>query len=65
MVATEVLTSRAEYDARTAAGERLEFDEGNIIEMPNSDSLHDRIKAILARQMNRQLPDPIEAATPG
>ncbi len=62
MVATEVLTSRAEYDARTAAGERLEFDEGNIIEMPNNDSLHDRIKAKLARQLNRQLPDPIEAA---
>ena len=62
MIATEVLTSRAEYDARTAAGERLEFDDGNIIEMPNNDSLHDRIKAKLARHLNRQLPDPIEAA---
>ena len=62
MVATEVLISRAEYEARTAAGERLEFDDGNIIEMPNNDSLHDRIKAKLVRQLNRQLPDPIEAA---
>jgi Uma2 family endonuclease len=62
MAATGVLTSRSEYDARTAAGERLEFDDGQVIEIPNNDSLQDRLKARLVRQLNRQLPDPAEAA---
>ena len=62
MVATQVLTSRAEYEARTAAGERLEFDDGNIIEMPNNDSIHDGIKETLVCEFLRQLPRPVVAA---
>lgn len=62
MASTAVLISRFEYDARIAAGERLEYDDGQIIEMPNNDSLHDGIKATLVRQLNRQLDDPMEAA---
>jgi len=62
MTTTAVLVSRDEYDARTAAGERLDYDDGVIIPMPNNDALHDRIKAKLARQLNRQLDDPCEAA---
>ncbi|MDX2268498.1 MAG: Uma2 family endonuclease [Bryobacter sp.] len=61
MASTATLISRAEYDARTAAGERLDFDDGVIIPMPNNDSLHDGIKLSLARLLNRQLEDPIEA----
>ncbi len=62
MASTVVLVSREEYDARTAAGERLDYDDGVIVPMPNNDSLHDRIKARLVRQFNRQLEDPTEAA---
>jgi len=62
MASTAVLTSRAEYDARTAAGERLEFDDGQVIEMPNNDSLHDGIKETLICELIRQLPPPIVAA---
>ncbi len=62
MASTAVLTSRAEYDARTAAGERLEYDDGQIIEMPNNDSLQDGIKETLVCELIRQLPRPIVAA---
>jgi Uma2 family endonuclease len=62
MASTAVQISRSEYDARTAAGERLEYDNGAVIEMPNNDSVHDWIKAIFNRALNRQLDDPIVAA---
>ncbi|MBM3769631.1 MAG: Uma2 family endonuclease, partial [Acidobacteria bacterium] len=61
MASTAVLTSRAEYDARTEAGERLEFDDGQVIEMPNNDSLHDGIKARLLGELHRQLPEEVVA----
>ena len=61
MASTAVLVSESEYDARTAAGERLEYDDGAIIEMPNNDSVHDRIKSRFGRWLNRQLDDPAEA----
>ncbi len=61
MASTAILASLDEYDARTAAGERLEFDRGVFIPMPNNDSLHESVKTKLVRQLNRQLDDPIEA----
>lgn len=57
-MATATLVSRAEYDARTAAGERLEFDDGVILERPNNDSLHDMLKTEISWQLSRQLSDP-------
>jgi len=63
MASTAVSTSRAEYDALTAAGERLEYDEGQIIEMPNNDSLHDVIKGTLVCALIRQLPKSVFAAS--
>ena len=62
MASSAALVSRSEYDARTAAGERLEYDDGAIIEIPNNDSVHDWIKGIFVRSLNRRLDDPIMAA---
>ena len=56
MGAIAVLVSRAEFDARTAAGERLEYDDGQVIEMANNDSLHEGIKSDLSRELSAQLP---------
>ena len=55
MASTAVSTSRAEYDALTAAGERLEYDEGQTIEMPNNDLLHDVIKGTFVCELVLQL----------
>lgn len=57
MGAIAALVSRAEFDARVSAGERLEFDEGVVIEMANNDSQHDGIKSDFARALGRQLPE--------
>lgn len=61
MVATDELISRGEYNARTAAGERLDFDNGRIIPIPDGDSLRDGIKGHLVSALVRQLPEPIVA----
>ena len=61
MASTAILASLDEYDVRTAAGERLEFDRGVLIPMPDNDSLHESVKAKVVGQLNRQLDDPIQA----
>lgn len=63
MASTAISISRADYDALTAAGERLDYDEGQVIEMPNNDSLHDVIKGKLVRALLRQLPEDVFAAS--
>lgn len=57
-MAIATLVSRAEYDARTAAGERLEYDDGLILEMPNNDSLHDHLKTELNWMLAKFLENP-------
>ena len=54
MAAPQVLVSLAEYDARTDAGERLEYTDGVIEPMPNKDSVHDVLKACLNTALARQ-----------
>lgn len=57
-MAIATLVSRAEYDARTAAGERLEYDDGVVLAMPNNDSIHDGTKGDFNWSLVRSLQDP-------
>jgi Uma2 family endonuclease len=57
MATTSTLASLAEYEARTAGGERLEYSDGVLLPMPNNDSVHDLIKGELATALARQLPE--------
>jgi Uma2 family endonuclease len=57
MASAPVLASLAEYEARTAAGERLEYSDGVLLPMPNNDSVHDSIKGGLAMALTRQFPE--------
>jgi Uma2 family endonuclease len=54
------LVSRAEFEARTAAGERLEYDEGQVIEMGMNDSQYEGIKGDLTAELILQLPQSFE-----
>lgn len=56
MTSTAVSAPRPEYDARVAAGERLEFDRGAIIEIGIGDAEHEIIKSLLAKILIRQKP---------
>ena len=52
MVATEVLISRAEYEARTAAGERLEFraEAPLPVDVARAERTHDHLQREDAKQ---------------
>lgn len=58
MATAPVLATIADYEARTAAGERLEYADGELIPMPNNDSVRDVIKFEFACAIARQLPEP-------
>lgn len=50
-----ISVSRAEYYARAAAGERIELADGEILPMPNNDSVHDFLKFDLCREIALRL----------
>lgn len=58
MAASAILVARSEYDARTVAGERIDYDQGRILPMTNDDAEHDGIKGDLSGVLWRQLPPP-------
>ncbi len=57
MATVPVLVSKAEYEARAAAGERVEYSDGIVEAMPNNDSVHDILKGRLATLLARGLPE--------
>lgn len=48
----------SEYERRTADGERLDFDAGRVVQIPESDSVLDGIMARLTGALIRQMPRP-------
>lgn len=58
-----VSISLAEYDALTAAGERLDYDDGRVVAIAECDSLCEVIKGTLVCELICQLPKHVFAAS--